>query len=362
MDVTRRIGVIEDTRFQTHRGPAGHPESPDRLVAVGRALREWEKHAPEAISRIPTRLASDDEILRVHTTTHLRNVQAAVAQAPTRLDADTFVSAESLSVARLAAGSCVDLAIHVARGELDSGFAALRPPGHHAEGDRAMGFCLFNSVAIAARTLQQVSGIEKVLILDWDVHHGNGSQHTFEDDPSVLYMSTHQYPFYPGTGAAGETGVGRGIGATVNIPMPPGCGDLEYIGALTQLFAPIAEQFCPDFILVSCGFDAHHADPLGSMEITAAGFRTMTGIVREVAEAVCGGRVAYFLEGGYSAQGLLEGTEAVLSGMLAANVDPLPKRHSLPSTGSNLAQIVDAVSRVHRATFPGLNLPKHFHA
>jgi acetoin utilization deacetylase AcuC-like enzyme len=361
MNVTRRIGVIEDPRFQTHCAPDGHPEAAARLRAVGQALSAWKQRSPDQIEPVEPRLASDEEILSVHTAAHLRAVEAAVEDAPTRLDADTFVSAESFNVARLAAGSCIDLATLVAGGELETGFASLRPPGHHAEADRAMGFCLFNSVAIAARSLQQVLGIEKILILDWDVHHGNGSQHSFADDPSVLYMSTHQYPFYPGTGAAGEAGIDRGRGATVNIPMPPGCGDSEYLGVLSRLFAPIARDYDPDFILVSCGFDAHHADPLGSMQITAAGFLAMTQIAREVAETVCGGRIAYFLEGGYSAQGLCEGTDAVLAGMLGAQTALAPDRTE-PLEGSNLIQITDQVARVHASTFPGLRPRRSFHS
>jgi acetoin utilization deacetylase AcuC-like enzyme len=363
MDVTRRIGVIEDPRFQNHTAPEGHPEAPARLLAVGDALSAWEQRSPGTLLRIKPRLASDDEILSVHTRDHLRKVEAAVARAPTRLDADTFVSADSLDVARLAVGSCVELATKIALGELDTGFAALRPPGHHAEADHAMGFCLFNSVAVAARALQQTCGIEKVLIIDWDVHHGNGSQHSFEDDPSVLYLSTHQFPFYPGTGAAGEAGIDRGRGTTVNIPMPPGCGDYEYIGVLTRLFAPIAREFDPDFMLVSCGFDAHHADPLGSMEITAAGFLSMTQITQEVAATVCGGRIAYFLEGGYSPQGLAEGTAAVLDGMAASDLETVALGDpATPPEGSNLHQLVGLVSQVHSGTYSSLNPRRSVHA
>jgi len=351
MDVTRRISVIEDPRFLNHIAPDGHPEAAARLLAVGQALAEWEKHSPGTLERRAPRHASDEEILRIHTPDHLRRIEEAVKHAPTQLDADTFVSAESFDVARLAVGSCVDLAIDVAKGGSDCGFAALRPPGHHAEAGRAMGFCLFNGVAIAARALQQVVGIEKVLILDWDVHHGNGSQHSFAEDPSILYISTHQFPFYPGTGAASEAGKGMGFGATVNIPMPPGCGDPEYIGVLQHLFRPIALEFDPDFILVSCGFDAHRCDPLGSMEISGAGFRGMTQIVREVAEATCNGRIAFVLEGGYSAQGLAEGTAGVLSGMLEPAGDPLSQQPVAVPVGSNLEQIVNTVSQVHHQTF-----------
>lgn len=351
MGVTRRISVIEDPRFRNHTAPEGHPEAAARLLAVGQALSEWEQHSPDTIERMEPRYASDAEILRIHTVDHLRNIEAAVKRAPSQLDADTFVSSESLDVARLAAGSCVDLAIGVAQGRSHGGFAALRPPGHHAEAAHAMGFCLFNGVAIAARALQQELGMEKVLILDWDLHHGNGSQHSFESDPSVLYISTHQFPFYPGSGAADEAGTGMGLGATVNIPMPAGCGDFEYIGVLQQLFAPIALEFAPDFILVSCGFDAHVCDPLGSMQISAAGYRGMTQIAREVAETVCSGRIAYILEGGYSAQGLAEGTTAVLAGMLEADPEPLPQQPIEVPEGSRLRQIVSAVSKVHQQTY-----------
>ena len=351
MDVTRRIGVIEDPRFQDHIEPTHHPEAAARLVAVGKALEAWRQGRPGSLTSLTPSEASDDDILLIHTEDHLRTVKAAAARGHGHLDADTFISPASYDVARLAAGSCVDLAMRIASGELDTGFAALRPPGHHAESRAAMGFCLFNSVAVTARALQQHAGIEKVLIFDWDVHHGNGSQHSFESDPSILYMSTHQFPFYPGTGAAGESGLGMGLGATFNVPMPQGCGDFEYLGVMQHLIAPVALEFDPDFILVSCGFDAHEADPLGSMNLTANGFHAMTQIMQEVAESACGGRIAYVLEGGYSAQGLIEGTTSVL----AALSEPQPEsRLGSPlaiDAGSNLAAVVDAVRAVHSQNY-----------
>lgn len=351
MDVTRRIGVIEDPRFQDHVEPTHHPEAAARLVAVGQALSHWRALAPDSLRTLAPSVATDDDVLLVHTAEHLRNVEAAAKRGHGRLDPDTFISPASFDVARLAAGSCVDLAIQVASGELDAGFAALRPPGHHAEARKAMGFCLFNSVAIAARALQQHAGIEKVLIIDVDVHHGNGTQHSFESDPSILYMSTHQFPFYPGTGAARECGLGMGIGATFNVPMPPGCGDYEYIGVMQHLIAPVALEFDPDFILVSCGFDAHESDPLGSMGITAAGFRAIAQIIQEVANSVCSGRVAYVLEGGYSARGLVEGTTSVLSALFDSQPDSLLGSPVSIDAGSNLANIVDAVTAVHEQNY-----------
>jgi acetoin utilization deacetylase AcuC-like enzyme len=215
-----------------------------------------------------------------------------------------------------------------------------------------MGFCLYNNVAVAARALQAEEGVARVLILDWDVHHGNGTQHTFEDDPSVLYFSTHQFPYYPGTGAFGEAGVGRGAGATVNVPMPAGCGDAEYVGALQRLFAPVARAFRPDLLLVSCGFDAHRDDPLAAMEVSAEGFLAMAAIVRAAADELCGGRVVFALEGGYAPSGLAEGTAAVLEAALrpeALVVAPV----EMPA-GSLLRRLVDSAVEVHGARFPGL--------
>jgi len=354
MDTARRIHVIEDPRFMDHTAPEGHPEREQRLIAVSRALKEFETANPGSLERISPRAASDEEILRVHRRGHLDLLEEATPQAPINLDPDTYLSPRSLGVARLAAGSCIDLALQVADGRASCGFAALRPPGHHAEASRAMGFCLFNNVAIAARALQAEAGIAKLMILDWDVHHGNGTQHSFEADPSILYVSTHQFPFYPGTGAAGEAGQGKGEGATVNIPLPAGCGDSDYAGVFAHILVPVVEAFAPEMILVSCGFDSHQSDPLASMQLTGAGFLAMTRVVRELADRICGGRIAFVLEGGYAAEGLIEGTTAVLSGLREAGSRSLSSRPQV-EPGSNLSRVISQVAAVHGSTYRNIS-------
>lgn len=348
MTAARTIHVIEDTRFRDHRSPHGHPERPERLAAVSQAIARF----GDRIEHLDPQLADPGAILRVHERSLVEHVERTVVQAPAHLDPDTFVSPESLEVARLAAGSTVAIARAVARREIDTGIAAVRPPGHHAEADRAMGFCIFNNVAVAARALQEEEGVGKLLILDWDVHHGNGTQHSFYTDPSILYLSTHQYPHYPGTGAFDEIGAGPGEGATVNVPMPARCGDAEYVGALSRVLVPVAQAFAPEMILVSCGFDAHRDDPLASMQLSGAGYRDMTHIVRALADDLCGGRLAFVLEGGYSPSGLDEGT----SGVIGALLDDAPALPDVPDLepGSMLRALVRGVENAHAGRFAGL--------
>jgi acetoin utilization deacetylase AcuC-like enzyme len=348
MAVTRAVGVIEDARYLGHRGPRGHPERPERLRAVARALDPLRNR----LVALPARAADDAEILRVHERALLEHVAAAVAAAPAQLDPDTFVAPASLDAARLAAGAAIDLAAAIARGELGAGLAAVRPPGHHAETARAMGFCLFNNVAIAARALQSEHGVGKLVILDWDVHHGNGTQQSFETDPSVLYFSLHQFPFYPGTGSFGEIGTGRAEGTTLNVPLPAGAGDAEYVGLLQRVFVPVVRAFRPELILVSAGFDAHRDDPLGGMNVSRAGYAAMSAIVRALADEVCGGRVACVLEGGYAESGLEEGVGALLEAFLA---DPpvLPGSVEAPPE-SLLGRVLQRLVGIHAPRFPGL--------
>ncbi len=348
---SRRIGVVEDPRYREHRPPEGHPERPDRLVAVGEAVAARR----DRLVALAPRPGTDDEILRVHDRDHLARVEEAARRAPSRLDPDTYASARSLEVARLAVGGAVDLARAVARGELDAGLAAVRPPGHHAEADRAMGFCLFNNAAVVARALQAEEGVGRLLLLDWDVHHGNGSQHSFYADPSVIYVSTHQFPYYPGTGDWNEVGAGRGEGTTLNVPMPPGCGDAEYLGVFERVVVPAIRAFEPELVLVSCGFDAHRDDPLASMELSGAGFREATRQIRAVADALCGGRLVFVLEGGYALSGLREGTGAVLDALLEQDCAPAPGPDA--RRGSTLHHLIERAASTHAARVPRIGQP-----
>ena len=261
---------------------------------------------------VAPRSATDDEIGLNHEPAHIAQVAATAGRPFFAFDADTPVCARSAETARLAAGGVLSLLDAIVAGEAENGFAFVRPPGHHAEADRAMGFCLFNNVAIGARYLRTRHGVGRILIVDWDVHHGNGTQHSFWDDPDVLYVSTHQFPFYPGTGAAREVGTAAAAGRTVNVPLPAGCGDDEYVAAFTELIAPIARQFAPAFVLISAGFDAHRRDPLAGMEVTENGFRAMARVLLGVAEEQAEGRIAAILEGGYDMTALRAAVPAVL--------------------------------------------------
>jgi acetoin utilization deacetylase AcuC-like enzyme len=348
MPARRTVAVVEDPRYAEHRSPPGHPERPERLVSVGEAIALRR----DRLVTLAPRPAADEEILAVHSRAHLEIVEAAAQSAPTRLDPDTFVSSASFEVARLAAGGSIEAARAVASGRATAAFAAVRPPGHHAEATRAMGFCLFNNAAIAARALMRDDGVERILILDWDVHHGNGTQHIFEDDPDVLYFSTHQSPFYPGTGDFTEAGRGAGLGATVNVPLSPGCGDVEYAGVFLRILVPVVRRFRPEIMLVSCGFDAHADDPLASMELSAAGFSAMACTARALADELCGGRMVLLLEGGYAPRGLREGTGGVLDALLAPCAELPPAPPTPP--GSPLGRVLARVAAVHGGRIPEL--------
>jgi acetoin utilization deacetylase AcuC-like enzyme len=255
----------------------------------------------EQLHMLAPRIADEATIESVHSRQLIERARSACEQELPFLDVmDTGVSRDSFDVALLAAGGAQELADRVIAADVENAFALCRPPGHHAEHDLALGFCLFNNVAVAARYLQKQHGLEKILILDWDVHHGNGTQHSFEDDPSVLYVSTHQYPYYPGTGAYSETGVDRGEGATLNCPMPAGAGDEQYRQVFGEKILPKIDAFAPQFVILSAGFDAHVDDPLANISLSTEFFGWMSARMMEVADKHCDGRLISLLEGGYN--------------------------------------------------------------
>ena len=304
------LGYILDEVFVNHRSPSGHPERPARAEAVRDALNAV--NISTRARHMATRYVTDEELARVHAPAYLDELIKVVPGKSGWLDADTFYSPGTWDAARAAAGSTVQLAIDVLQGKLAQGLAVVRPPGHHATRDRAMGFCLLNNVAAAAAAAR-AQGAARVAILDWDVHHGNGTQDIFWTDPNVLYLSVHQFPFYPGTGAPTEIGGAGAIGATVNVGLPGGCGDAEYAAVFDHVFLPKLAAFRPDLLLISAGFDAFQHDPLAGMRVTHAGFAAMAQRLRAAADRWSGGRVMAVLEGGYDLDGLGGGMTAVLS-------------------------------------------------
>jgi len=309
---TRRCGLVLDPVFRLHQTPAGHPECPDRLLELEKAIENWEFSS--SLSRIaPTSLA-EEWLGWVHGPEMVKLVQATSGRPHVAIDPDTHTGPESYRVGTLAAGSLIELIRRALETGLDRGFALVRPPGHHAESQRAMGFCLFNNVALGAEfALRNYAGVRRVAIVDFDVHHGNGTQEIFYHRSDVVYLSSHQMPLYPGTGSWQEQGVSDGLGFTVNFPLRSGIGDEVFVPLYQQLASRVIEQFEPDLLLVSAGFDAHWRDPLAGLRVSSQGFGEVVGSLRGVAQEleipiVC------VLEGGYDLTGL---SESVLSSLAA---------------------------------------------
>jgi acetoin utilization deacetylase AcuC-like enzyme len=314
--------LLADPFVKEHHTGHDHPERPDRYDAVLQALARTK--LVDRMKRIRTREATESELAYCHTGSYIRTARRDIASVERRhgvsglSTGDTTVSAQSWDVALRAAGGVMNAVDAVFDGTARNAFCVIRPPGHHATPDRGMGFCIFNNIAIGARHAQKKHGIERVLIADWDVHHGNGTQDTFYHDGSVFFFSTHQHPWYPGTGPASETGEGKGKGTTLNCPLPAGAGREEIAGAFHTLLTPAAEKFKPDLVMISAGFDSRMGDPLGRFRLSDADFAELTRMCLEIANKHAGGRMVAVLEGGYSLPGLGSAASAHVAELLGA--------------------------------------------
>ena len=332
--------LIGSDRFVEHQPPDGHPERPDRARVMSRVARRWVESG--GVLTAP-RVATAEELTRVHAAPYVDQISHTAGQR-LQLDPDTYTSDDSYEIALLAAGATID-AVEATRASGEPALALVRPPGHHAEAERAMGFCLFNSVAVAAAAAR-AAGVSRVAIIDYDVHHGNGTQWIFYNDPTVLYVSLHQYPFYPGTGAVTDVGQGEGLGFTLNVPLAAGATDADYDRAMRELVVPIVTSFEPGLVLLSAGFDAHVRDPLGGMQVSTAGYAAMTGHVQRLARHCCGGQLAAVVEGGYDLVSLEECLDSTVMQLAKS-----PPPEEAPVTGDT-ARVDDVLPMVRRALAP----------
>jgi acetoin utilization deacetylase AcuC-like enzyme len=331
-------GIVKDRRYLDHDMGAGHVESPRRLSAVYSLI---ELGLPYPYVTAVPRPARKEEIEYIHAPEYVEFVSSTAGKPMIYLDPDTSTSPKSYDTALLAAGGAMKAADLIMDGEVQNGFALVRPPGHHAEFNQARGFCIFNNIAVAAEHLVRRRGLKRILIADWDLHHGNGTQHAFYSRKDVLFFSTHQFPYYPGSGYWDEVGAGEGEGFTVNVPLSPGKGDSDYLFIYRQILSPIARAFKPEFILVSAGFDISKGDPLGGMRLTGAGFASLAAELRGLASECCGGKILFILEGGYDLAGLAEGVRRVLAVLSGWGESPAGRADISISSEKELAPVVD---------------------
>jgi len=340
-----KVGLVYDPVYLKH-DTGQHIESARRLEATISHLEQTQ--LKQQLTLIKPGAASTEEISLVHDNQYISHIRNVAQRGGGWLDVDTVISPDSYHAAIYAAGGAIGASHAIMNGEVGSAFALVRPPGHHATSQQAMGFCLFNNVAIAATYALTKYKLDRVIIIDFDVHHGNGTQATFYDNPQVLYVSTHQYPFYPGTGRIEETGNGVGKGTTINIPLPAGCGDAEYLQVFKQIIVPAARRFNPQFIIVSAGYDLHWADEIALMQVSTSGFAQMVRIIKGLASELCSGRLVFSLEGGYHLQALAYSVKATLDVLLGnANIeDPLsqsPHRFQAP----DITHLIKAIKEIH---------------
>lgn len=313
-----QTGIIRDERYKDHATENGHPENPKRIEFIYETLDLYERI--NEFRYIPPRFVEKEELLLVHSPEFINKIASTAEKECCFLTPDTYTTAGTYQAARLSAGGLNRAIELVVSGELKNAFALVRPPGHHAERSRAMGFCFFNNIALGAKFAREMLGLQRVMIVDWDVHHGNGTQHCFEKDNSVLFFSVHRHPLFPGTGLFTEAGIGKGEGYTINVPLTKGYGDAEFVAIFEELLHPVAMEFEPELILVSAGFDTHKLDPIGKMKMTPTGFAALTRSLMNIADIYCNGKIVLVLEGGYHLKALGESVVSVLEELADINM------------------------------------------
>jgi acetoin utilization deacetylase AcuC-like enzyme len=318
MSRTLRVLLVTDGAMERHVAPGGHPERPERLRPVIEGVTDGARRAGATLEQRPTRPTDDETLGFVHDEAYLESLRELAGRGGGWLDADTYLGPGSLAAARLAAGATIEAALAVAAGEASVAFAAVRPPGHHARRAAGAGFCLLNNVALAASALRREGLASRIAIVDWDVHHGDGTQAIFDADPDLCYASTHQWPLYPGTGLPAERGVGDAAGTKHNLPLGPGAGDDEFVAAWSDLLLPAVEAFRPEAILVSAGYDAHAADPLAALRVTERGYRAVAQDLASLVRRLGLPGLALTLEGGYDLAALHDSSAATVEGLLAS--------------------------------------------
>jgi acetoin utilization deacetylase AcuC-like enzyme len=339
-----RTGYVYDPVYLRH-DTGEHVEVAGRLEAIISRLEE--SGLAEHLVPVTPRLATLEELELVHDGKYIRHIREVAERGGGWLDVDTVISVGSYEAALYAAGGLIEAVSAVMKREVSNAFALVRPPGHHALHDRAMGFCIFNNVAIAAKAAMNTFKLDKIAIIDFDVHHGNGTQDSFYREPRVLYTSTHQYPYYPGTGGINETGEGLGRGYTINIPLPAGCGDAEYRQVYKQIIIPAVRRFAPQLILVSAGYDTHRNDPLAMIELSPDGFTWVVAAIKDLADELCGGKLVLTLEGGYNLEAQATAVEATFRVLMGENVVGSPEPPQLQHSAPDITPVIEGVKAVH---------------
>ena len=343
--MTLKTGIVKNDIFLKHRPGEDCPEIQERLAAIYAMLDDPDIKG--AVVDIPAKPAEKEHILLFHSPAYFEKIAETKGKELIAFTADTHACEHSFDAALYAAGGVLDAISQVVQKKIDNAFALIRPPGHHAEKSRAMGYCLFNHVAVGAAFARKILKLDRVLIIDWDIHHGNGTQHAFERDPNVLFFSIHQRGLFPGTGSFTHTGLGEGEGYTINLPIPKGYGDAEYVSIFERLLLPVAEQFAPELILVSAGFDTHKDDFMGGMHMTASGYAGMTASIKKIADKVCNGKIIMSLEGGYHPDALSRSVKAVLkemAGMTCCDISAMVKK----ADKKKMAYVVRRCIDVHK--------------